>query len=48
MFDTRKFGKALSTLRKNADMTQNEVSEPSVQYGNGRGAQCNFFPCLFL
>lgn len=27
MFDTRKFGKALSTLRKNADMTQNEVAD---------------------
>ncbi len=27
MFDTIKFGKALSTLRKNADMTQNEVAD---------------------
>ena len=27
MFDIIKFGKALSTLRKNADMTQNEVAD---------------------
>ena len=27
MFDIVKFGKALSTLRKNADMTQNEVAD---------------------
>lgn len=27
MFDTMKFGKALSTLRKKADMTQNEVAD---------------------
>ena len=27
MFDTMKFGKALSTLRKSADMTQNEVAD---------------------
>ena len=27
MFDTMKFGKALSTLRKRADMTQNEVAD---------------------
>lgn len=27
MFDTIKFGKALSTLRKEADMTQNEVAD---------------------
>ena len=27
MFDTMKFGKALSTLRKQADMTQNEVAD---------------------
>lgn len=27
MFDTIKFGKALSTLRKQADMTQNEVAD---------------------
>ena len=27
MFDTMKFGKALSTLRKEADMTQNEVAD---------------------
>lgn len=27
MFDTVKFGKAISTLRKNADMTQNEVAD---------------------
>lgn len=27
MFDTMKFGKALSTLRKCADMTQNEVAD---------------------
>lgn len=27
MFDTVKFGKALSTLRKNADMTQSEVAD---------------------
>ena len=27
MFDTVKFGKALSTLRKEADMTQNEVAD---------------------
>ena len=27
MFDTIKFGKAISTLRKNADMTQNEVAD---------------------
>ena len=27
MFDTLKFGKALSTLRKQADMTQNEVAD---------------------
>mgnify|MGYP004627144807 FL=1 len=27
MFDTVKFGKALSTLRKQADMTQNEVAD---------------------
>lgn len=27
MFDTMKFGKALSTLRKDADMTQNEVAD---------------------
>ncbi|MBQ7334950.1 MAG: helix-turn-helix transcriptional regulator [Clostridia bacterium] len=27
MFDTIKFGKALSTLRKDADMTQNEVAD---------------------
>ncbi len=27
MFDTTKFGKALSTLRKEADMTQNEVAD---------------------
>ena len=27
MFDTRKFGKALSVLRKQADMTQNEVAD---------------------
>ena len=27
MFDTMKFGKALSTLRKLADMTQNEVAD---------------------
>ena len=27
MFDTMKFGKALSTLRKQSDMTQNEVAD---------------------
>ena len=27
MFDTMKFGKALSTLRKEADMTQNEIAD---------------------
>ena len=27
MFDTRKFGKALSVLRKQADMTQNEIAD---------------------
>ena len=27
MFDTRKFGKALSFLRKQADMTQNEIAD---------------------
>ncbi len=27
MFDTRKFGKALSSLRKQADMTQNEIAD---------------------
>ena len=27
MFDTIKFGTALSTLRKEADMTQNEVAD---------------------
>lgn len=27
MFDTRKFGKALSILRKNADLTQSEVAD---------------------
>ena len=27
MFDTMKFGKALSTLRKSADMTQNDVAD---------------------
>ena len=27
MFDAMKFGKALSTLRKQADMTQNEVAD---------------------
>lgn len=27
MFDTMKFGKVLSTLRKRADMTQNEVAD---------------------
>lgn len=27
MFDTMKFGRALSTLRKQADMTQSEVAD---------------------
>ena len=27
MFDIKKFGKAFSNLRKNADMTQNEVAD---------------------
>ena len=27
MFDTQKFGRAIATLRKEADMTQNEVAD---------------------